>query len=230
MQTALSQAFVTGTFIKELKNRFLCEVNINGENVVCYVPSSCHLSNFLQLEGKQVLLIPTVSSNSRTKFSVFAIRHKNSYIILNSSIANKAIFTNLASRRFSFLGKRKLVSKEYTINNYKTDVFIHDTNSIIEIKSVITTDVNAIFPTVYSERTLNQLRELKVFLSEGFKVYLFIVSLNPYVKEIQLNRDTEFSSELQKCLEDGMVVKAYSCKIAKESLIIQREIRFDCMK
>lgn len=82
MQTALIQNFVIGTFIKELKNRFLCEVNINDENVVCYVPSSCHLSNFLQLEGKQVLLIPTLSQNSRTQYSVFAIRHKKAILSL----------------------------------------------------------------------------------------------------------------------------------------------------
>lgn len=40
---------VTGTFVKELKNRFLCEVVISGIPTECYVPSSCHLSNFLEL-------------------------------------------------------------------------------------------------------------------------------------------------------------------------------------
>ena len=36
--------FIEGVFVKELKNRFLCEVLVNGESTVCYVPSSCHLS------------------------------------------------------------------------------------------------------------------------------------------------------------------------------------------
>lgn len=53
---------VTGTFVKELKNRFLCEVVISGIPTECYVPSSCHLSNFLELRGKQVLLLPTPGS------------------------------------------------------------------------------------------------------------------------------------------------------------------------
>ena len=50
------QNFIEGIFVKELKNRFLCEVIIDGVSTICYVPSSCHLSNFLSLEGKQVLL------------------------------------------------------------------------------------------------------------------------------------------------------------------------------
>ena len=225
MQTALKPNYITGIFIKELKNRFLCEVNIEGENVICYVPSSCHLSNFLQLEGKQVLLIPTESNKARTKFSVFAIRHKKSYIILNSSVANKAVLANLSNRRFSFLGKRKTFFKEHTVSSYKSDIFISDTNSIIEIKSVISTDTMAIFPTVYSERALIQLQQLRKLLSEGFKVYFFIVSLNPYIKEIKINKDTEFNSELSKCIEKGMIVKAYSCKLSNQEILIHKEIK-----
>lgn len=53
MQTTRDPEYITATFIKELKNRFLCEVEIDGERVVCYVPSSCHLSNFFKLEGKK---------------------------------------------------------------------------------------------------------------------------------------------------------------------------------
>ena len=36
MQMAISNDFKTGIFIKELKNRFLCEVEIDSKPVVCY--------------------------------------------------------------------------------------------------------------------------------------------------------------------------------------------------
>lgn len=122
------------------------------------------------------------------------------------------------------MSKRKCISKEYTINQYKADVFIHDTNSIIEIKSVISLDTNAVFPTVYSERALNQLKQLGQLLQEGFKVYLFIVALNPYVKKICLNKNTEFNTELRKCVDNGMLIKAYSCKLFDKKLIINKEL------
>ena len=38
MQTGLTPEYKTGIFKQELKNRFLCEVEIDGESTVCYVP------------------------------------------------------------------------------------------------------------------------------------------------------------------------------------------------
>lgn len=46
MPTLGKDRFVSGIFKRELKNRFLCEVAINNQDNICYVPSSCHLSNF----------------------------------------------------------------------------------------------------------------------------------------------------------------------------------------
>ena len=82
---------IEGFFIRELKNRFLCEVKIDGKVEECYVPSSCHLSNFLQLKGKRVVLIPTQGKNPRTKYALYAAPYRRNYIILNTSLSNVAI-------------------------------------------------------------------------------------------------------------------------------------------
>ena len=224
MQTVLNNNIIIGTFIKELKNRFLCEVNINGKSTVCYVPSSCHLSNFLKLKGKRVILIPTKSNGARTKYALFAVPYKRSYIILNTSMANKAIESNIGSRRFSYLGKRKAIFKEHYIEEYKSDLFIRDTNTIIEIKSVISTNTYAEFPTVFSERSLKQLKKLLSLLTAGYKVHYIIVSLNPYVKGIEINTETEFACLLASCLKLGMTITSFSCKYSNYSLVINKKI------
>ena len=121
MQTVNSNEIVEGYFIRELKNRFLCEVEVNSKLAVCYVPSSCHLSNFLDLQGKRVLLLPNKSKNTRTEYSLFAVPYRRSYIILNTSMANRAVEASICQRRFAFLGKRKYVKKEMTTGIYKRD-------------------------------------------------------------------------------------------------------------
>ena len=219
-----SSKYIEGVFAKELKNRFLCEVLINGESTVCYVPSSCHLSNFLDLKGKTVLLIPTQTPKSRTSYALFAVPFKRSYLILNTSMANSAIVNSLNTRRFSYLGKRKAILTEHKIDDYKTDIYIKDTNTVIEIKSIISTTSPGIFPTVYSERTLQQLSKIQELLARGYKICFIIVSLNPYLKEIQIDEKTEFFSKFSSCLEKGMVVKAYSCKFNEKQLLIANEI------
>jgi DNA-binding sugar fermentation-stimulating protein len=152
---------VEGKFIRELKNRFLCEVKIDGKVEECYVPSSCHLSNFLQLKGKRVLLIPTQGKNPRTRYALYAAPYRRNYIILNTSLSNVAIEKNIYNRRFSYLGKRSNVQKEHSVDGYKADIYIPNTKTIVEIKSVLSTKDEAIFPTVYSERTQNQLKEFR---------------------------------------------------------------------
>ena len=190
MQTTSNTDFVIGTFRRELKNRFLCEVSIDGEDVVCYVPSSCHLSNFLKLEGKQVLLVPTQSPHSRTSYALYAVKYRRSYILLNTSMANRAIELSIGSRRFSFLKKRARI-----------------------IKSIISTSKTGTFPTVYSERTINQLKQLQELLTQGHRVCFFVVSLCPSVKEIIIDKNSAFYAEFIKCVQLGMHVSAYSCRI-----------------
>ena len=172
MQTASNPGFIIGTFKKELKNRFLCEVQIDGADVVCYVPSSCHLSNFLQLEGKKVLLVPTQTPNSRTPYALFAVPYKRNYIVLNTSMANRAIESSIQGKRFSYLGKRIDGIKEHTIDGYKADLYLPSTKTILEVKSVISVTSHAKFPTVYSERTLKQLASILELLKKRLQSLL----------------------------------------------------------
>jgi DNA-binding sugar fermentation-stimulating protein len=225
MQTVeQSSNFIEGTFLKELKNRFLCEVLVNGEPTVCYVPSSCHLGNFLDLKNKKVLLVRTQTPKSRTQYALFAVPFKRSQIILNTSMANSAVANSINGRRFSYLGPRKTVFKEHRIDDYKADLYIKDTNTIIEIKSIIATNKAGIFPTVYSERTLNQLKKIQYLLSHGYRVCFIIVSLNPYVSEIQIDDQTEFFGQFKACIDQGMIVKGYACGLVENCLKINKAV------
>lgn len=87
------QRFRQGIFKEELKNRFLCLVEIDGKDTLCYIPSSCRLSNFVDLVGKTVLLIPVSSKQARTEYAVFALLIGQRYILLNMSKANEVINT-----------------------------------------------------------------------------------------------------------------------------------------
>lgn len=219
--------FIEGIFIKELKNRFLCEVLIDGVSTVCYVPSSCHLGNFLDLQSKKVLLVRTQTPKSRTQYALFAIPYKRSQIILNTSMANFAVVNSLRGRRFSYLGARKNILKEHKIDDYKADIYIKDSNTIIEIKSIIATSKTGVFPTVYSERTLNQLNKIQDLLTQGYKVCFIIVSLNPYVSEIKIDKKTKFFDYFQECIEKGMTVKGYTCNLVGDNLKINKAIEIN---
>ena len=219
-----NSSYISGVFVKELKNRFLCEVKIDGKVEECYVPSSCHLSNFLQLKGKKVVLIPTQGKNPRTKYALYATPYRRNYIILNTSLSNVAIEKGIHNRRFSYLGKRSNVQKEHSVEGYKADLYIPQTKTIVEIKSVLSENDEAVFPTVFSERTQNQLKSIQEMLDKGYKVVFIIVSLNPYIKKLTIDISTEFYSELTRCIEKGMEIRAYTSHLKDYEIEIKKQI------
>lgn len=209
--------YVYGTFQMEIKNRFLCSVNINGEEVTCYIPSSCRLSNFIDMTGRMVLLKPTETPNARTPYAVYAVKYRKNFILLNLAQANRVIEAQIRRRYFSFLGMRKNVQREYKIGNYKTDLFIHDTNTLIEIKSTLAFSRESIFPAVYSERAVKQLKEISRLLDEGYRACYILVSLNPSVKEIVINAEVEdYYHTFIECVEKGMTYCAFSIRLREQ--------------
>ena len=185
----MRQDYIVGIFVREEKNRFLCTVEVEGKEEECYIPSSCRLENFLELSGKEVLLRENQNKNARTRLAVYALKIKQNYLILKTSEANIIIANELRSRRFSYLGKKSVIERECTVQGYKADIYLPEVQTIIEIKSLITSDSTGIFPTVYSERAIDQLKKIKNLLKCGYKFIYIFVSLNPYVKSISLSED-----------------------------------------
>ena len=180
---------VYGTFIEEVKNRFLCKVKIQDEIIECYIPSSCRLENFIRLNGSTVLLKENKTNGCRTKYSVFAVKSGRTFVLLNLSQCNRIIEEQIHKQMFSFLGKRNNVVREKTVEGYKCDLFIEDTKTIIEVKSIISNSKTALFPTVHSERGTKQLFKLCELMGSGYHVCYVFASLIPDVTEIRINSE-----------------------------------------
>ncbi len=163
------------------------------------------------MKGKTVLLTPIKATKSRTKYSVYALLINGRFVLLNMSTANRVIEQSISSRRFSFLGKRKCVYKEHSIEDYKSDLYIEDTKTIVEIKSILSFNRTAQFPTVYSQRALDQLKKISYLLDKGYKVCYFFISMNPRVKCLRISHAvTEYYELIKACERKGMVLKGFS--------------------
>lgn len=224
----MKDEYLTGIFVREEKNRFLCTVKVDGIVEECYIPSSCRLDNFINLSRKEVILKQNINRSARTRFAVYAIKYKRNYIILRTAEANDIIRDAIGCRRFSFLGKRTKIEKEKTIDGYKADLFFPETNTIMEIKSIITTQEEAVFPTVYSERAISQFYKIKELLRNGYKVVYVYVSLNPYIKQVRISKKEkilDYRYLLDECIKMGMQVKAYSAEIKNYEPVLKSEIK-----
>ena len=216
---------VYGTFKEDIKYRFLCTVSIDGTDTVCYIPSSCRLSNFIDLSNRTVMLQPVKKKGARTKYAVYAVRYRRSYVPLNLSVSNRVLEAEIRRRYFSFLGKRKDVFREKVIDGYKSDLYIADTDTVIEVKSILSFNKYAIFPIVFSERANPQLEELLGLLMNGHRVFYMLVSMCSSVETIRINDEQEEYYRLFKdCVELGMTVSAISLSMKNDLPYVKSRI------
>lgn len=189
-------------FIKELKGRFLCEVEINGNREQCYVSSSSHLSHFINLTNNPVLLKQNNGKDLRTKYTLYAVRKQNTYMLLNLNDLNN-IFLQL-------LPPNKEIKKEYKINNYKTDYYIPKQKRIIEIKGIISESKMAVYNFKTHIRAYLQLKIIKELLLDGYKVDYAFVMLNPHINAFNLcDKRYKENRLFIDCIKLGMNVKFY---------------------
>lgn len=231
MLTTEQNEITEGLYLGQEKNRFICNVLIKGNREKCHLPFPNRLSNYFLLDKNKVLLKRINNSNAKFRFSLFAIKIKHSYILVNLSYANKLLLSNLKLRAFSFLGTRDEVFKEVNVlPTYKTDLYIKKTKTIIEIKTVIAFSEKAFFPQEKSERIINQLKAILSLLKQGYKVCYFICVLTKNIKIIELNpKYEEITAYFYKCIEAGMIVHCRQVCFSekKQDFIFKNKVSFE---
>ncbi|WP_214849123.1 DNA/RNA nuclease SfsA [Exiguobacterium sp. s193] len=224
---------IEGTFIKESKNRFLCEVLIDNQLVECYVPSSSRIENYLKLSNKKVLLTKNIGSKSRTKYSLFAVMYYNKYVILNLNKVNELLTYYIEQNEF-VEAQIYTIEKEKTVNGYKTDLIIYEPlkseEKIIEAKGIIGITREVLFPKVHSERALKQLEQISILLRNNYIVEYYFVSLSPIVKKVIINSShSKYYKLLNECIENGLRLKGIGAILNKEKEVSFVKIKVEIM-
>ena len=218
---------ITGIFKKEIKNRFRSEVMINNNVEICYIQSSSRLDNYVSLKNKTVLL-RKIDNPNKLKYSVLAKPYRRDYILLAPMMANEIIFSELNKRLFSNIGYRKDAILEHMVDDYKADIYLPKQNKIIEIKALISDSKKGnIFPTVHSDRTLEQLDAFQQKLKNKNKCDFIIVSFNPYFDCVRIDTNTVFYTKLSECIKLGMNLYAYSISCLHGSIHIKKKIKIE---
>lgn len=145
---------------------------------------------------------------------MYTARFGRYYVLLNLAEANRVLEAQLHRRYFSFLGKRKRTYREKVIEGYKTDLYIEDTNTLIEVETLLSFDEEGSFPSITSIRAEQQLEKLSELLDRGYNVVYIVMSLNPKVKSIVLNNNyVRYCQLFRVCLDKGMEVKGFSIRL-----------------
>lgn len=157
------------------------------------------MGKIYSFEGREVLLSQQTCNNSKFNYKVEAVIYRNGQILLNLNFLNRIVEQEIHRSRFSFLGDRKTVFHEKIVNGYKSDLYIADTNTLIEIKSVLAFSDKVDYPVNYSSHMLRQLEKLQDIANSQVNVYYFIIGLGPALKEIDVDINSKYGKLMDKC-------------------------------
>ena len=112
------------------------------------------------------------------------------------------------------MGKRQKFCREKIVEGYKTDLFIEDTKTLIEVKTLLSFTEEGRFPSMESSRAEAQLEKISELLDKGYRVCYIVMSLNPQVKTIHINTDFgKYCKLFQDYMDKGMEAKGFSIRL-----------------
>lgn len=207
--------YVKGIF-KSRPNRFIAEVEVDGELEIAHVPNTGRCRELL-LEDAVVWLKPSDNPKRKTKFSLHFVENKGVLVSLYSQQANSIVYDAIVDGKIKELAGYSIHQREKSVDNSRIDIYLqkpNDETCFVEVKGVtLIVDGEARFPDAPTERGAKHLNELIKLKKEGNRCVVFFLIQHPAGKFFRPNwqNDPVFSQTLNDAYDAGVEILVYRC-------------------
>ena len=223
--------YVKGIF-KNRPNRFIAEVEVDGEIEIVHVPNTGRCKELL-VEDAAVWLKPSDNPNRKTKFSLHFVENKGVLVSLFSQEANKIVYDAIVDGKIEELSGYDYHQREKTVDSSRIDIYLanEDDDCYVEVKGVtLIIDGEARFPDAPTERGAKHLKELIKLKKEGKRCVVFFLIQHPIGKFFRPNWDNDpvFSQTLNDAYDAGVEILVYRCDNQLDGIeLIPESLDFD---
>ena len=223
--------YVKGIF-KNRPNRFIAEVEVDGNLEIAHVPNTGRCKELL-VEEAVVWLEPSDNPNRKTKFSLRFVENKGVLVSLYSQQANSIVYDAIVDGKLKELLNYSLHQREKTVDNSRIDIYLANENEecYVEVKGVtLIVDGEARFPDAPTERGAKHLKELIKLKKQGNRCVVFFLIQHPAGKFFRPNWDNDpvFSETLNEAYRQGVEILVYRCDNQLSGIeLIPQSLDFD---
>lgn len=209
---------VPGIFLAR-PNRFLAEVSVDGQRVLCHVKNTGRCRELLR-PGAQVWCQHHDDTNRKTAYSLITVEKDGRLVNIDSQVPNRVAEQWL---RGGGLGEIQDLRREVRLGDSRLDLaFVKEERSCyLEVKGV-TLDCGgtARFPDAPTQRGEKHLRELIRAVSCGCSGYVLFVIQMTGVHALEPNwaTDPAFSQALCEASTAGVQILAIDCRVAPDTI------------
>lgn len=211
---------------KARPNRFIAQVEINGEEEICHVKNTGRCRELL-VPGVSVFLERSGNPNRKTKYDLIAVQKGERLINMDSQIPNSAAEEWL--KESGFFGEKAKIRREVKYGNSRFDLYIENGQQKIfmEVKGVTLEEDGVVrFPDAPTERGVKHIRELCRCIEEGYEAYIMFVIQMENVRYFEPNdaAQPEFRQALKEAQSQGVRILAYDCTVKKDLLKLRKPV------
>ena len=224
--------YVKGIF-KKRPNRFIAEVDVDGEIQIAHVPNTGRCKELL-VENAVVWLKPSDNPKRKTKFSLLFVENRGHLVSIYSQQANEIVYDAIINGKIKELSGYDFHQREKTIDNSRIDIYLSNENGekcFVEVKGVtLVVGVEARFPDAPTERGTKHLNELIKLKKEGFRTAVFFLIQHPLAESFRPNweNDPLFSKTLNEAYKKGVEIIVYKCDNRLDGIdLVPEAIDFD---
>ena len=217
----------TGKFV-ERPNRFTIKFERDNKKELAHLRDPGRLKELLTPDAELILRQAQNTANRKTKFDVLAVLYDGRWVLINSGfhsdIAADLVESNLIEEFKGYLVEKR----EYTYGNSRLDFLLSNNISeeklLLEVKGcTLVEDGLAKFPDAPTIRGKRHVEELIKAKGEGFNsVILFLILReDAFIFSPNWEMDPQFSDVLNRAYQAGVIVIAYSFKIALKGRFLE---------
>ena len=227
--------YVKGIF-KARPNRFIAEVEVDGNLEIAHVPNTGRCKELL-VKNAIVWLKPSDNPNRKTKFSLHFVENKGVLVSLYSQQANSIVYDAVVEGKIKELLGYNHHQREKSVDNSRIDIYLKNSNGescFVEVKGVtLIIDGEARFPDAPTERGAKHLKELIKLKKEGNRCCVFFLIQHPAGEFFRPNweNDPIFSQILNEAYAEGVEILVYRCDNRLDGIeLIPESLDFDLGK
>ena len=224
--------YVKGIF-KKRPNRFIAEVEIDGEIQIAHVPNTGRCKELL-VEDAVVWLMPSDNPKRKTKFSLHFVENRGHLVSIYSQQANEIVYDAIINGQIKELSYYNNHQREKTIDNSRIDIYLTNENGeecFVEVKGVtLVVGTKARFPDAPTERGTKHLKELIKLKKDGYRTVVFFLIQHPLGESFAPNweNDPVFSKTLNDAYENGVEILVYKCDNRLDGIdLVPESVDFD---
>ena len=210
---------ITGAIFLKRPNRFIAEVDIDGNKEIVHVKNTGRCKELL-IPGCEVWLTAPGNPDRKTKYDLVAVRKYTGVLFnIDSQAPNKVVKEWLVSKDYD------RVIPEFTYGDSRIDIYMErgDEKFLMEVKGC-TLEVDGIgyFPDAPTERGVKHIRELIRAKEQGYHSILAFVIQMDGVFEVRANVNThpEFGIALEDAKRAGVEIWFFKCHVEPDILMI----------